>query len=345
MKHTESSFDSQILMRKFSKTPSTAYSYTESPMLGSSQSDILSRNLAMMQSQLAEKLKKQAYYLSLQVPVVQHKLELTDLRLEKVTNNSKTVKNVLHKFSKKFDPELRLKNVVCLEKSNESELKEIERLKGCLKVVGKKVKSTQMLNRRDIFLQEQCLLYEKEHKQMIEKKNELIENLHEISQCQKKILKIYSLSKSKLEHLILSKEELLLSIPYLSKPSTEYSSQKPQTSNILKKNQELKQILSSLTQELQVIQSSISQKRAESSKAIENFNSRNALINVQRRFLEEKKTRIEFVKKELDDIQKSAAKAINRSQSNEGLAKSGKSRILNRPPTASQKAINKSSYS
>lgn len=356
MKQTESNFDSQAFKRKLSKTPSTTYSYSESPMVESSQSDILTRNLTMMQSQLALKLKKQAYYLNLQTPVLQHKLELADLRLEKLKRNSFTVKKILKTLSKNSNPKLHLKKVMNLEKNNEKTLKERDLLKENLKLTGKKVKNCQILNRRGTFLTDQCLLYEKEHNQIIDKKKELNENLQEITECQNKILKLYSFTQSRLESLILSKEELLLSIPILNKPNIEFSGKKTEIKELNQENFELKQMINSLTRELEDLNKSNSFKKVELNKATENFNSRKALLKVQSRFLEEKKARIEFVKKELADIQKSASTIQSRNHSNEGSARSAKSnnegsakklksQTLARPPASSKKTLNKSLYS
>ena len=356
MKQTESNFDSQAFKRMQSKTPSTTYSYSQSPMIESSQSDILTKNLTMMQSQLALKLKKQAYYLSLQTPVLQHKLELADLRLEKLKTNSSTVKNILKALSKNSNPKVHLKKVVNLEKNNEKTLKETDLLKENLKLTGKKVKNSQILKRRGTFLIDQFLSYEKEHEHILDKKKELSENLQEIAECQNKILKLYLASNARLESLMLSKEELLLSIPILDKPSSKFSAEKTEIKELNQENLKFKQIINSLTKVLGEYDKSISLKRVELNKATENLNSRKALLKVQSRFLEEKKARIEFVKKELADIQKSASTIQSRSHSNEGSAKSAKSnnersaknlkpQALARPPAPIKKPLNKTMYS
>lgn len=335
MKQTETSFDVLAYKRKNTITPSTAYSFSESPEMIQNESDVLARNLALMQNQLASKLNQQAKYIGLQVPVLQNRNDLTDVKLEKVRKNKEIVKAVLKKLDGAEGGGFMGgdTDVQEWEQENRKELVAVCGIEKEIKEMMKKMKDFKRLERKEIILNDKINFYQNEIEKLKEYKQELSENLSDIQKGQKRVLEIFQNSKIKLESLITSKENLLVCIPEIQNPPLKLEKLKVELDEIKSSNLELRQLLSSYKSEESDISSKYHKKFSDYKKCLSNFHSREVLMKVQARYLEEKSARISFVKKELGDLEKSLSKFTSKTLQT-------KSNHSSRSPILRTKSIN-----
>jgi hypothetical protein len=266
------------------------------------ESNLLTRNLTAMQRKLAAKLKKQGHYLSLHIPVLQNRSDLVDLKLEKLRNNRDILENTLKTLEKFENPEIFAIEIEKLEDNNEENMRKAILMEKEVNLLKKKQRDIKRLEKKEIILNEKSRLFSEELLKFNNFRKELSENSSEIHSGQLKIVEIFHLSKKRLENLMISKEELRLSIPllHLSKENSDFK----ETQKIKSQNLHLRQVLSSLQQDLQVLSQKNSQGRRDLEKWLQNFKSREVLLKVQARYLEEKKARIDFIKSELASIEK-----------------------------------------
>ena len=310
MKQTETSFDNLAFKRKNTITPSTAYSFSESPEMIQNESDVLARSLALMQNQLASKLNQQAKYIGLQVPVLQNRNDLTDIKLEKVRKNKEIVKAVLKKLGgiESGDVKGGYVDVQEWEQENRKELVVVSGIEKEIREKMKKMKDFRRLERKEILLNDKINFYQNEVEKLSQCKKELSENLADIQEGQKKVLEIFTNSKIKLESLIASKENLLVCIPEIQNPPLKIENLQVELDEIKSNNLKLRQLLSSYKSEVHDVSTKYQKKFSYYKSCLSNFHSREVLMKVQARYLEEKSARISFVRKELGELEKSLSK-------------------------------------
>ena len=121
------------------------------------------------------------------------------------------------------------------------------------------------------------------------------------------------LSKTKLESLIDSKEDLMNCIPQIQRPSSKLESLKVEINELKSINFELHRLFLSHESELNDLLIKNKNKLLDYNKYLSNFHSREVLMKVQARYLEEKKARIDLARKELGLLEKSIYKFISNS--------------------------------
>lgn len=314
MKQGESDFNILGLKRN-TITPSTAYSFSETPEIIQSKSDALTRNLALMQNQLALKLNQQAKYIGLKIPVLHNRNDLADLNLQKVRKNKEIISAVMEKLQKisYWPPSAEIVDLEVVDQENKKELKAVVEIQKEIKEMIKKIKNFKKLERKEILLNEKIIFFHNKIEKIKQFKKELLENLSDIEKGQNKVVDIIMLSKTKLESLIDSKEDLMNCIPQIQRPSSKLESLKVEINELKSINFELHRLFLSHESELNDLLIKNKNKLLDYNKYLSNFHSREVLMKVQARYLEEKKARIDLARKELGLLEKSIYKFISNS--------------------------------
>ena len=306
MKQGESDFDILGIKRN-TITPSTAYSFSESPEIIQNKTDALAKNLALMQNQFAIKLNQQIKYLGLKIPVLHNRNDLADLNLEKIRKNKEIIRSISKKLERFSNEAQRVYDVDIdfLEENNKKEWAIYLVIQKDLKEMIKKVKNCKTLERKEILLNHKIIILQNKVEKMKQYKKELSENLSEIDKGQNQVADFIMFLKIKLESLIASKEDLLNCIPQIQRPCSKLESLKFEINEIKSLNFELRQLLLSHEFELNDIVAKNNLKSADYNKYLSNFHSREVLMKVQARFLEEKIARIDLTRRELEELEKS----------------------------------------
>ena len=314
MKQGESDFNILGLKRN-TITPSTAYSFSETPEIIQSKSDALTRNLALMQNQLALKLNQQAKYIGLKIPVLHNRNDLADLNLQKIRKNKEIISAVMEKLQKisYWPPSAEIVDLEVVDQENKKELKAVVEIQKEIKEMIKKIKNFKKLERKEILLNEKIIFFHNKIEKIKQFKKELLENLSDIEKGQNKVVDIIMLSKTKLESLIDSKEDLMNCIPQIQRPSSKLESLKVEINELKSINFELHRLFLSHESELNDLLIKNKNKLLDYNKYLSNFHSREVLMKVQARYLEEKKARIDLARKELGLLEKSIYKFISNS--------------------------------
>lgn len=314
MKQGESDFNILGLKRN-TITPSTAYSFSETPEIIQSKSDALTRNLALMQNQLALKLNQQAKYIGLKIPVLHNRNDLADLNLQKIRKNKEIISAVMEKLQKisYWPPSAEIVDLEVVDQENKKELKAVVEIQKEIKEMIKKIKNFKKLERKEIHLNEKIIFFHNKIEKIKQFKKELLENLSDIEKGQNKVVDIIMLSKIKLESIIDSKEDLMKCLPQIQRPSSKLESLKVEINELKSINFELHRLFLSHESELNDLLIKNKNKLLDYNKYLSNFHSREVLMKVQARYLEEKKARIDLARKELGLLEKSIYKFISNS--------------------------------
>ncbi|OMJ86774.1 hypothetical protein SteCoe_11628 [Stentor coeruleus] len=293
MKQTENNIESLNVLRKFSKTPSTICSLSTSPWPGHlTQEEILLNNLKDMQSMLTAHLRRLADFLSMQVPLLHYRWNLTNIRHMKDQKLRYIIGNILKRISENLD----IKKASELARLGENQIEDIKEqtfeIKKQLKSLRKKYKIVGVFEKKYTLLTEKCYSYNNCLENLKENKSNLLESLMELKKSQNRICFLYIPIKERLEEIMIRKEELILSIPQIGMHSQVLEVKKAEVNQIETSNTELKSIVQSLTQQLEAQKLKSRKKASALKEQIQKFECQLALMRVQERFLLEKQNKI-----------------------------------------------------
>lgn len=293
MKQTEISIESLNVLRKFSKTPSTICSQSASPWPGHiTQEEFLLNNLKDMQTKLTAHLRRLADFLSMQVPLLQYRWNLTNIRHMKDQKLRCIIGNILKRISENLD----IKKASELVRLGENQIEHIKEetfgIKKQLRSLKKRYKIVGAFEKKNIILTEKCNSCICCLENLKKTKSNLLESLAEIKKSQNRICFLYIPIKERLEEIMIRKEELILSIPQLGIHTKSLEARKAEVDLIEISNTELKSIVQSLTQKLEAQQLKSRKKASVLKEQIQHFECQLALMRVQERFLIEKQNKI-----------------------------------------------------
>ena len=343
MKDSEASFDSLGKIRKFTKTPSTVHSLSSSPPLQNYQEKYLIKSLRQRQSQLAGSLKKYSEDLGMQVPALHYRWDLVNIRWEKLRKYKETLVKALSKIKNDLDIKALIKNTENQEEENEKLLRKTEEVFNQLQKLKKKFKSLKKHSKKEILIRENQHHYEKKFETLKILKKELGENLIEIKEYQVKIASLYEPVNLKLEEIMISKEELLLSLPHENSVNQILDEEKKILQNKITENNELKKIIYNLDETYREFNRRNMGKSNEQKSQRERLDGKFALARVQQRFLNEKKARIEVASNELHAISSAFDSAMGNPAVSDNKSKNKSKSVMRQPKITHAKiAANKS---
>jgi chromosome segregation ATPase len=171
-----------------------------------------------------------------------------------------------------------------------------------LKVIRKKYKELELYKKKDIYLQENYQHYEHQLDVLRKSKNNLLETCKEITEYRNKVLVLFEPVKNKLEEIMISKEELDLSL-------LQYNASKQNLENVktgLNQNCDQKDCLHENLENLKKNYLNLSEKNNKTKKELktqrEKLESKITLMKVQHRYLERKKKETDSFGNELKSI-------------------------------------------
>jgi hypothetical protein len=298
MKSSDPAASLLTILQKHTKTPSTAYSFTSTSPVPGPTLDSLSKTLSQLHSKLASYLQRQSKYLNLKVAFLQYRWSVAKLRSEKSSNNLNLARQSLGNIAGKVRARSEKKNLANRRESLQRIQQKTIKVKCKIKREKHNYKKYRL---RGCLLDENKMNYEKRLMEIRKNKDKLEGNLQEINKCRKRIMERYMPIMVQLENLMISKEELALSLPFQEeKEQCEKIGLDAQ--GIIKENEVLRLELKELTELLLANTKRIKKKKAELLKQKQNFESRLALCKVEQRYYEEKKSQAEMVKKALKVI-------------------------------------------
>ena len=344
MKASEASFDSLGTLMKFRKTPSTVHSLSPSPLVKNYRERHLINSLRKTQKQLAESLKKYSESLGIQVHSLHYRWDLAKIRWEKLVKYKETLMKSLSKIKNSQDIKYLIIDTENQEEENQSLLVKTEEVYKKLTKVKKKLRSFQQHSKNELLITENQNHYKEKLENLKMLKNELNINLIEIQTYRGMIAAMYEPIKLKLEEIMISKEELLLSLPQENLMNPSIQAEKHFLHGGIAPNSELRKIICSLSETDRELSLRNMEKRKELKSQHEKLEGKLALVRVQQRFINEKKVRIEVVSKELHAISSlfDSASGHCASSKNMGDKIKSKSVMRNSKISPTNMAMNKS---
>ncbi|OMJ66496.1 hypothetical protein SteCoe_36633 [Stentor coeruleus] len=292
MKQTENSIEYLNVSRKFTKTPSTICSFSASPAPTQiPEEEILLKNLEEMQTKLAEYLKRQSEFIVMQIPLLHHRWHLMHIRHIKVKKTKNLIGKMLKKISESLDIKKMYKRVQLQEEKNEQMKEDTYRIKNELKCLRKKHKDVLDYETKNTYIKDECLTYNKDLDCLKQQKSIHQQTLADIHKMREKTYSLYIPIKKRLEEIMISKEELLLTIPQLGFFPQSLEAQKEKIGQIEISNTELKGIVRQLSGKLEVQQSKNRKKSNVLKEQVKRFECQLALMRVQERFLQDKRSK------------------------------------------------------
>lgn len=288
--------------RKISKTPNTMYSLSTSPVVDSKEEMNLIKDIRKMQILLAKNLEKYAENLNRKVKKVLGRRETALTKLEFLQLRKKKTNQALQQIKCDWNFNELTEKVENQEKITKELKNETKYVAGQLSEIRKKNEILQGYTKKLVLLQENSLNSEKNLKDLVKSKEILIKTAESVCKYRNKIMEEYNPMKSKLEEIMISKEELILSLPLAKESKKQLENRKEIAGNKENGNSDLKNLVFSLKDTLEGILAKNQQKREEIHKQTEKVEGKFALARVQQRFLKEKQARLEVVSQELNTI-------------------------------------------
>lgn len=292
MKQTENSIEYLNVSRKFTKTPSTICSLSASPAPTQiPEEEILLKNLEEMQTKLAEHLKRQSEFIVMQIPLLHHRWHLMHIRHVKVKKTKYLIGKMLKKISESLDIKKLYKQVQWQEEQIEQIKGDAYRIKNELKCLRKKHKDVLDYETKNTYFKDDCLTYKKELDFLKQQKSIHLQTLVKLQKMREKTNSLYIPIKKRLEEIMISKEELLLTIPQLGFFPQSLEFKKENIGQIEISNAELKGIVRQLSEKLEVQQTKNRKKSNTLKEQVKRFECQLALMRVQERFLQDKRSK------------------------------------------------------